>query len=356
MKSLLVAIPLLAGLSTAAINDLCQAQGYQGTCQTTTWCGNRGGSQPVVGACPNDPNNVKCCLFPRCSSSRGYCMGTASGLCSTSFVSNDSPCPRNSSPATSSLCCSEPQGHRLRSSSLRPPRRLDKANEALQAIGEKAAPQPRTYPQSIPLSIMKISATLALAASLMLGQAAAAPAAATTSVDVAPIPAGSLLLVDESGSAINATAYADDADAELAERAVPGGTQIFSIGYAFCSYTTPGPGGTPPTGGNREDLFTWGRNPTELGCVQHSNANVIPWGWRTKPFTHNKVCGRSVNFYPNNGNLDFYINGGNGQLLGTCYPTSGKKHNCVDFLAGGTCVVQTRYRCLSSGRDPVICG
>ncbi|EJT69449.1 hypothetical protein GGTG_13068 [Gaeumannomyces tritici R3-111a-1] len=188
---------------------------------------------------------------------------------------------------------------------------------------------------------MKISATLALAASLMLGQAAAAPAAATTSVDVAPIPAGSLLLVDESGSAINATAYADDADAELAERAVPGGTHIFSIGYAFCSYTTPGPGGTPPTGGNREDLFTWGRSPTELGCVQHSDANVIPWGWRTKPFTHNKVCGRSVNFYPKNGNLDFYINGGNGQLLGTCYPTSGKKHNCVDFLAGGTCVVQT---------------
>ncbi|EHA46691.1 hypothetical protein MGG_18077 [Pyricularia oryzae 70-15] len=42
-----------------------------GTCQTTKWCKGRNGQQPVTGACPNDPADVKCCLFPDCEDGVG---------------------------------------------------------------------------------------------------------------------------------------------------------------------------------------------------------------------------------------------------------------------------------------------
>ncbi|KAI6380122.1 hypothetical protein MCOR25_001773 [Pyricularia grisea] len=77
MKFTLPIISLLASTAMAAVGDLCVAQNSIGTCQTTTFCSNRGGTAPVVGACPNDPSNVKCCLYPRCSSTLGFCMSTS---------------------------------------------------------------------------------------------------------------------------------------------------------------------------------------------------------------------------------------------------------------------------------------
>ncbi|KLU89779.1 hypothetical protein MAPG_08748 [Magnaporthiopsis poae ATCC 64411] len=195
MKSLLINIPLLAGLSTAAINDLCQASGYQGTCQTTAWCGNRGGSQPVVGACPKDPDNVKCCLFPRCSSSRGFCMGTASGLCPTSFVARDHHTSRGLERGSSPEVRKTPRlghgngGHGGEGICFTKVHCGDLPGGTSAMATEVKQQQPLYLPSM--LQKMNLSATLALAAIVMPIQAAASPAASPA----VPIPAGSLLLL-----------------------------------------------------------------------------------------------------------------------------------------------------------------
>ncbi|KAI7920629.1 hypothetical protein M0657_006478 [Pyricularia oryzae] len=93
MKFTLPIISLLASTAMAAIGDLCVAQNIVGTCQTTTFCSNRGGTAPVVGACPNDPSNVKCCLYPRCSSTPGSCMSTGDYCRSGIRPANQCPGP-----------------------------------------------------------------------------------------------------------------------------------------------------------------------------------------------------------------------------------------------------------------------
>ncbi|SPQ23372.1 702f087e-da66-4b8c-944f-1a62dc44073c [Thermothielavioides terrestris] len=70
MKLNLALLPILAGLAAAKIGDLCKADG-------TSWCDSHGGSRPVVGACPHDPSDVMCCLYPTCDNDHGYCMDTA---------------------------------------------------------------------------------------------------------------------------------------------------------------------------------------------------------------------------------------------------------------------------------------
>ena len=50
-----------------------------GTCQTNSWCDNNSGQRPVRGACPNDPNNVMCCIYPLCNN--GICMSTSDSFC-----------------------------------------------------------------------------------------------------------------------------------------------------------------------------------------------------------------------------------------------------------------------------------
>ncbi|KAI6350974.1 hypothetical protein MCOR25_010237 [Pyricularia grisea] len=71
MQLLLMLLPLLATPVLGAIGSLCKANKVTGTCQTTSWCKGRKGQQPVTGACPNDPDNVKCCIFPECEGDVG---------------------------------------------------------------------------------------------------------------------------------------------------------------------------------------------------------------------------------------------------------------------------------------------
>ncbi|KAH9437422.1 hypothetical protein MCOR02_001079 [Pyricularia oryzae] len=71
MQLFLVLLPLLTTPVLGAIGSLCKANKVTGTCQTTKWCKGRNGQQPVTGACPNDPADVKCCLFPDCDDGVG---------------------------------------------------------------------------------------------------------------------------------------------------------------------------------------------------------------------------------------------------------------------------------------------
>ena len=84
MLSLLL-LPLLP-LCLAALNGPCSIDGTPGVCVTTTNCAASDGSFRS-GFCPNDPENVRCCIKPECGSGgncrpEGTCDGTTkTGLC-----------------------------------------------------------------------------------------------------------------------------------------------------------------------------------------------------------------------------------------------------------------------------------
>ncbi|KAL8811653.1 MAG: hypothetical protein Q9200_001623 [Gallowayella weberi] len=78
-------LPLLP-LSFAAVNGPCSIDGTPGVCVTTTNCAKADGSFRS-GFCPNDVDNVKCCIKPQCGAggncrSSSSCTGTVKkGLC-----------------------------------------------------------------------------------------------------------------------------------------------------------------------------------------------------------------------------------------------------------------------------------
>lgn len=85
MLSLSIILPLLP-LCLAAINGPCTINGTPGVCVTTSNCAAADGSFRS-GFCPNDPDNVRCCIKPECGSG-GNCRSTSScdgspkaGLC-----------------------------------------------------------------------------------------------------------------------------------------------------------------------------------------------------------------------------------------------------------------------------------
>lgn len=75
MKSLLLLI-LAASLTLGAINDTCKVPEGTGTCQHINNCGQ--GGFTVKGACPNDGNEVMCCVKKKCDTpmGRGWCENT----------------------------------------------------------------------------------------------------------------------------------------------------------------------------------------------------------------------------------------------------------------------------------------
>ncbi|KAL8730568.1 MAG: hypothetical protein Q9166_004022 [cf. Caloplaca sp. 2 TL-2023] len=85
MLSLTVILPLLP-LCLAAVNGPCTIDGTPGVCVTTGNCAASDGSFRS-GFCPNDPDNVKCCIKPECGSGgncrpESSCDGTTkTGLC-----------------------------------------------------------------------------------------------------------------------------------------------------------------------------------------------------------------------------------------------------------------------------------
>ena len=80
-----ILFPLLP-LALAAVDGPCAIDGTPGVCVTTSNCAAADGSFRS-GFCPNDPDNVRCCIKPECGSG-GNCRSTSScdgtpkaGLC-----------------------------------------------------------------------------------------------------------------------------------------------------------------------------------------------------------------------------------------------------------------------------------
>ncbi|KAM0701353.1 hypothetical protein Q7P35_011714 [Cladosporium inversicolor] len=70
-------------LRARTIGGACKHSGTPGTCQKTSTCANDLGWYSN-GDCPNDPSNVKCCMFTECRKDGvfGHCMNKAGNACS----------------------------------------------------------------------------------------------------------------------------------------------------------------------------------------------------------------------------------------------------------------------------------
>lgn len=102
MKSLLAAFALVTA-ATAYIGEICGDSAYNyGVCEDVSWCTENAatkGEPPniISGFCPNDPDDVKCCLFPYCGGS-GICVDTSTWDCSGAggrLVPTECPGPNN---------------------------------------------------------------------------------------------------------------------------------------------------------------------------------------------------------------------------------------------------------------------
>ncbi|KAJ3961840.1 hypothetical protein N0V92_001492 [Colletotrichum tropicale] len=83
----------------AALNEPCYGSGGRaGVCVTTSSCSSSGGTT-INGACPKDPDNVKCCTKASCGSG-GNCRFTSD--CAGDSVANQCPGP------STFKCCDSP--------------------------------------------------------------------------------------------------------------------------------------------------------------------------------------------------------------------------------------------------------
>ncbi|KAK2766026.1 hypothetical protein FQN54_007541 [Arachnomyces sp. PD_36] len=127
------------------------------------------------------------------------------------------------------------------------------------------------------------------------------------------------------------------------------GNVQFSIGYTLCSWFVSDPWGGQ--GGSYTELLV-ASGDKEIGCVEMDNSPHVPaegYDSGSNFFNIWNVCGMNINFYEKNGNWDFYENGGDGTLLGTCYPHNGADHYCLQAANGGACTPETIMKCYASG-------
>ncbi|KAJ6595899.1 hypothetical protein DFH09DRAFT_1259068 [Mycena vulgaris] len=87
---------VLLGSAHAALNGACSGGGLAtgvGICITTANCA-AGGGTSLVGLCPNDPNNVRCCVKAPCAPGGG---GTCrfSNTCGGTSLTGFCPGPNN---------------------------------------------------------------------------------------------------------------------------------------------------------------------------------------------------------------------------------------------------------------------
>ena len=77
-------------LTPRATGDACSTPSGDGTCQLTSDCTSQGFN--LAGYCPNDPDNVQCCVKTTCSTSSGSgtCMNTGDS-CGGSFLPGACP-------------------------------------------------------------------------------------------------------------------------------------------------------------------------------------------------------------------------------------------------------------------------
>jgi len=82
--------------------------------------------------------------------------------------------------------------------------------------------------------------------------------------------------------------------------------------------------------------------------IQRGNGNV---------WVSFSMCGHNIDMYnPNTGNLDFYLQGGDGKLAGTRYGYPKHATTCSNcFVNGQACQLWGAYNCLYSGKVPRFC-
>ncbi|KAJ9656580.1 hypothetical protein H2201_008492 [Coniosporium apollinis] len=91
IQSLLLSVLLAATAVRAAVNEPCYgAGGAPGVCISTSTCSSAGGTS-IVGACPRDADNIRCCTKPNCPAAPDNCRWTSD--CAGSSVSNLCPGP-----------------------------------------------------------------------------------------------------------------------------------------------------------------------------------------------------------------------------------------------------------------------
>jgi hypothetical protein len=80
----------LAAAASAYVGEICgnPTKGY-GTCENTAkYCTPKGGTSPS-GLCPDDPEDIKCCIYPICYNeeySNGKCVDKSEYNCQGSYV------------------------------------------------------------------------------------------------------------------------------------------------------------------------------------------------------------------------------------------------------------------------------
>ncbi|RYP93443.1 hypothetical protein DL770_000486 [Monosporascus sp. CRB-9-2] len=92
LQSILVSVALVVGSAFAAVNEPCIGEyGAAGVCVSTSDCLSAGGSY-VIGACPWDPVDIRCCTKRSCNNgSSGNCRWTSD--CDGSTTTNQCPGP-----------------------------------------------------------------------------------------------------------------------------------------------------------------------------------------------------------------------------------------------------------------------
>ncbi|KAF0325235.1 hypothetical protein GQ607_007562 [Colletotrichum asianum] len=90
MKASFLISALLISSALGAIDDYCtDSNGNVGTCQKTSKCSSLNGLT-VNNKCPNDPANVKCCLYPDCKTESGICKKDSLS-CPGGYVTGECP-------------------------------------------------------------------------------------------------------------------------------------------------------------------------------------------------------------------------------------------------------------------------
>lgn len=124
----------------------------------------------------------------------------------------------------------------------------------------------------------------------------------------------------------------------------------FALGIAQCTWWNPGNPFTAST-----DIFAYG-GQVEVGCNEHWQTTAVSWTGESFNDNHHQmnICGHTVDFWKHDNNYDFYKVGGDGKLLGTCYPHNTDAKSCFESL--GICYVSNRYWCYHSYQSFKLCG
>ncbi|KAF4628141.1 hypothetical protein G7Y89_g10006 [Cudoniella acicularis] len=105
MKFVIALLSLLVSFATAYIGELCFNGDASGTCELTSWCADHHGSDSIVGLCPKDPNDVRCCFYPDCVGHSGKCDILGDLGCVGSYVAGYCPGPDDYECCTSCEDC-----------------------------------------------------------------------------------------------------------------------------------------------------------------------------------------------------------------------------------------------------------